>query len=423
MARSDTISSRAGSVLSLKTQYFLTFAVMGSLLPFLPVYLQQRGLNLTQVGYVAAAASIAVLLTPVIATYLADGKISPRRLLSGAFAISGVLLTGMLAAESFWPIMALFGLYSLAFAATTSLQDGLNFHVQRQRAASGLAKVPYHQVRVWGTVGFIVPSVLLFGFFHYGYPTQLILVSGALFCGLGLVNSFFLPQTHAKDQPDGATQLLAHGPDIHACNDDRVNRLPTLAAARAMLEPHVLVFCIAMVLAHMATAAYYTFYPVYLKDQVGLDNQWLGLIANLGVAIEIFFMLGFGWLLRHLGLKRLMVIGVLTMVARLALLATSSHIVVAAGTQLLHGMMVLIVHVVPPIFLDRHADDHYRHSMQGVYVMTVYGVGRILGNFVAGHVAAISLEAVFAYSSGLCVLATCLFVFAFHDKPTQDTRA
>lgn len=419
MARSDTISSRVGSVISLKSQYFLTFAVMGSLLPFLPVYLQQRGMNLTQVGYVAAAASVAVLLTPVIATYLADGKISPRRLLSGVFATSGILLSAMLVANGFWLILVLFGLYSLAFAAATSLQDGLNFHVQRQRTAAGLAKIPYHQVRVWGTIGFIVPSVLLFGFFHHGYPTLLILVSGALFCGLGLINSFFLPQTH----PNDATPLLTHGPDIHACNDDHVSQLPTLAAVRAMFEPHVLVFCIAMVLAHMATAAYYTFYPIYLKDQVGLDDQWLGVIANLGVAIEIFFMLGFGWLLRHLGLKRLMVIGVLTMVARLALLATSSHIIVAAGTQLLHGMMVLIVHVVPPIFLDRHADDHYRHSMQGVYVMVVYGVGRIVGNFVAGHVAAISLEAVFAYASGLCVLATCLFVFAFHDKPTRDTRA
>ena len=396
---------------------------MGSLVPFLPIYLQQRGLNLTQVGYVAAAASLAVLLTPVIATSLADGKIRSKRLLGGVFAVSGVLLSAMLVADGFWLILALFGLYSLAFAATTSLQDGLNFHVQRQRAASGYAQIPYHQMRVWGTVGFIVPSVLLFGFFHYGYPTRLILVSGALFCALGLLNSFFLPQTHRDDQANGTTDHLAHGPDIHACHDDRVNRLPTLTAIRAMLEPHVLIFCIAMMLAHMATATYYTFYPVYLKDQVGLADQWVGVIANLGVAVEIFFMLGFGRLLSSLGLKRLMVIGVLSMVVRLALLAASGHIAVAVGTQLLHGIMVVVVHVAPPIFLDRHAGDRYRHSMQGVYVMAVYGVGRILGNFIAGHVAAISLGAAFAYASGLCLAAACLFAFAFHDKPLSNPKS
>ena len=63
-----------------------------------------------------------------------------------------------------------------------------------------------------------------------------------------------------------------------------------------VLEPHVLVFCIAMALVHMAAASYYQLYPLHLTDNLGIGKQWVGLIANIGVVVEIAFMLGFGWL-------------------------------------------------------------------------------------------------------------------------------
>ncbi len=77
-----------------------------------------------------------------------------------------------------------------------------------------------------------------------------------------------------------------------------------------MLEPHLLVYCIGMFLANMAMYAYYTYYPIYLTDQAHIGPQWVGLIANLGVVGEIFYMMGFGWLERTLGFKRLLAIGI-----------------------------------------------------------------------------------------------------------------
>ncbi len=384
---------------------------MGSLLPFFPVYLKQRGLGLAQVGYVGASASVAVLITPVLATLLADRFVSGRRLLGAVFAISGCALIALYHATAFWPILILFSLYSLTFAAMTALQDGLNFLTQHHHRSQGRPTTAYHHVRVWGTVGFMVPSLIVFELLGQGYPLRLIMACAVAFCALGLLNSFALPNLfvgHAAPPQDTLDHQPASVPKVH--------QLPTLAALRIMREPHVLVFCIAMFLSHMAVAAYYTFYPIYLKESVGLDPRWLGLVANLGVAIEIFFMLGFGLMLTRWGLKRLMVIGVICMLVRLGLLASSEGIWVAVGTQAFHGIMVLVVHVTPPIFLDRHADNTYRNSVQGVYVMAVYGVGRIVGNLVAGHIAQVSLPAVFFYAAVLCGLAAGLFAFAFHDR-------
>ena len=43
------------------------------------------------------------------------------------------------------------------------------------------------------------------------------------------------------------------------------------------------------------------------------------------------------------------------------------------STQLFHGMIVLALLIAPPIFLNQHAEDRYRHSMQGLYAMAVMG--------------------------------------------------
>ncbi len=200
-------------------------------------------------------------------------------------------------------------------------------------------------------------------------------------------------------------------------------KLPTLAAVRALGSPGVRVFCLATFLLQLSAAAYYGFYPVYLTQSVGIEAQWIGLISNLGVLVEVGFMLGCGWLLRKVGMRWLLVLGAGAMAARFVLLGLSPTVVVAVGTQLLHGMTVLVIHVAPPIFLDRRAETGYRNSIQGLYAMAVYGVGRILGNLLAGWVGdAASLETVFLYAAGLCVAAAVLFVVAFAEA-TADREA
>ena len=410
---------------SIKTQYFLSFAVMGSVLPFLSVLLKERGLSRAEIGYVTGAASAAVVLTPVLVTLLADGYVAGRRLLGGVFSLSGVMLLAVWAfGEGFWPLLVLYTLYYLSYAPITALQDGVFFLSQSQGRLAGQPTDAYHRVRVWGTAGFMAPSVLLFVFLLRGLSVEIVLLCAVVFCLLGWVNSLTLPRTVAPRNagllPTAPAPVTSISPAPESPSPDPQRdfsgRVPTLEAAKAMLEPHVLVFCIAMGLTHMANAAYYAFYPLYLTDHVGLSHAWVGVIANVGVFLEIFYMLGFGAMLSRLGIKRLMMIGMACLIVRLGLLAASDSIAVAVGTQVVHGLIVLVMHVAPPIYLNRCAEDRYRNSMQGLYTMVVYGVGRIAGNLLAGVIAQRSLSLMFISAAGLGVIAVGLFWFAFHDR-------
>src|SRR5690606_35734946 len=95
---------------------------------------------------------LAILLTPVLVTLLADAHLENRTLLAASFCLTALGLAWMLAAEGFWPILIAHGVMTMALAPVLPVQDGLFFR-QQQRLGEGA----YHRVRVYGTLGYIVP--------------------------------------------------------------------------------------------------------------------------------------------------------------------------------------------------------------------------------------------------------------------------
>lgn len=415
---------------------------MGSVLPYLPVYLAQRGLSDAQVGYVLSLGGLAVFLTPVLMALLADMRLENRTLLGWVFIASAGALGLLLACQGFWGLLWVYGLFSLAFAPVLSLQDGLTFAQNSRRQDAGLSVTSYHKVRVYGTVGFIAPLVILCGLLAWGAPVQVSLVSGSVFAILALINTRKLPHTRGSlsasapsaEVPDPHPRMPPSPPALPASSDDSVSPadpgatptkastgrgLPTLQAARRMLQPDIALFCAAMWLVHLTAGAYYAFYPIYLKRDIGVSEQWIGPIFAVGVSLEVLYMLGFGRLLKWLGLRQLMAIGVGAVAVRMALLAFVPTLAVAVGTQVLHGLMVLVIHVAPPIYLNHRAEPAYRNSIQALFAMLVFGTGRIAGTLLAGWVAQVSASgvlAVFGWSAVVAGVSALLFAVAFRDR-------
>jgi PPP family 3-phenylpropionic acid transporter len=402
-------NSLASPFSSLKRQYFFAYAIMGSLSPFLSVLLKQKGLGDTQIGSAMGISSIAVLLSPVLLSLLADTRFQSRHIMAATFALSSVALACLHFATSFWPILAFLCLQSLAYVAVMPLLDALNFAVQREQSEQRRATVPYQNIRVWGTLGFILPGALIFALLYRGGGMSWILSSGIAFGLLGAVNALRLPAT----LPSGASELS----DATASS----NRLPTAQAVRALVRRPVLVFCVSLFLTGLASAGFVAFFPLYLTDVVRVEPHWISPITNLGVVCEIFFMLGLGWFLKNWGLKKLVVAGMLCMALRLLALALFPIPAVAISSQLIHGLIVLATMVVPVMYLNQQAGDTDRNSIQGLYTMAVAGTSRVAGSFLAGYVAKQGLPWVLGYSSALTFAAAALLMIAFHDELAPQT--
>lgn len=390
---------------STKPQFFLSFAVLGSIVPFASVLLDERGFTKAQIGTAWAVQSVAVVVTPIVVTLLADLAVPARVLLGGLFALAGLSLAGLAGAQGFWPILVFYALHNVALQPVFPLQDGVFFASQAARRAAGLKEVAYPRVRVMGTIGYILPSVMLYVWMRSGGSMTPILGCGILFCAISAAYAlFWLPGT-----PAGA----------RAGREKEKGRLPTAAAARVLFEPHVLVFCVAVFLLMTAAQAYYAFYPLHLTERCGVAGRDVGLIANVGTAGEIVYMYAFVWLARVMTVRRLMYVGALAATVRYLLLAGSASTSVAVATQALHGLMILAMGVVPPIFLNARATDAYRNSMQGLYTMVVIGGAKVIGSQVFGRIAEHGLGVAFYVAAGLCGVATVLLYFAFDEGKSE----
>lgn len=394
-------------ILPIRLLYFLSFAMMGAWLPFLSLYLtREAGWTEEQVGWLLALSSLSIMVTPVLVTLLADMHVQPRRLILLVNVLSCGSFLVLRTTDAFWLVAGVFLFYSLVSAPIVALQDGLFFSYGKTHPHTC---PPFHRMRVFGTMGFICPSLVMFVLLQCGAGIRVMMTLAALICVLSCINTFFLPDVQRTAIKGG--------------------RLPTRDAMGVMLKRHVLFFSAGLWLMHMVSAAYYAFHSVWLRDVVHMEPKWIGLMTNLGVMIEIFFMLGFGLLMGKLGLRKLMVLGMICTAFRMAILTFCSSMPLVIFSQFFHGMMVLIVHVTPPVFLNANARQSFRSSIQGLFAMVIAGTGRVTGNLVAGYLAKMSLSILYGYTIVLCLLAAVIVFFGLRgwdmyqvheDPPDED---
>src|SRR5687768_3029657 len=100
---------------SLKAMYFLVFAVGGSVQPALSLYFQARGLSKLQIGFVQAVSSIAVILSPVLLTLLADSRLDARRIMASALLLAAAMLGVLHLVSGVTPILLIWTLHLIAY--------------------------------------------------------------------------------------------------------------------------------------------------------------------------------------------------------------------------------------------------------------------------------------------------------------------
>ena len=148
----------------LKIQFFISYAVMGSLMPLLSVFFaKEKGLTRPEIGLIMGASGFSMIISPVIMTLLADLRIEAGKIIALALVVSSFFILGMQFTSGFWIVGMCYALYHLSYVAVPPLQDAMYFRSEAEHDPSTGPAVPYNAVRVWGTIGFIVPSAVLWG--------------------------------------------------------------------------------------------------------------------------------------------------------------------------------------------------------------------------------------------------------------------
>ncbi|MDA0811003.1 MAG: MFS transporter [Verrucomicrobia bacterium] len=390
----------------LKIQFFVSYAVMGSMMPLLTVYLgHEKGFSKSNIGVVMAASGFSMIISPVLMTLLADMRIESRRIIAAALAISTFFILGMHFANGVWLVGACYVIYHLSYVSIPPLQDGMYFRMEAEHDPGAGPLVPYGSVRVWGTAGFIVPSLMLWAaaaLLPGGKEaiTGSMMYCAAAFAVVSAFHSLRLPPNPPRGQ--------------------NASRLPSVAAAQVIFGPEGRWMCLPLIITYLCAPAYHAFFPLYLKEVTGYSESVIGLIICIGVLIEIFVIFNLERLRKRFGLKRLMVFGVICMAFRFACLAAFQNAWTPILVQLFHGPEIAALFVLPIMYINRLAGAEFRNSIQGVYAMLVLGSPRIVGSYLSGQVAKVSLPLLFTIAAVLVTIAAAVLALKFEPVRAED---
>ena len=168
-----------------------------------------------------------------------------------------------------------------------------------------------------------------------------------------------------------------------------------LDALILLRDKNFLVFFFCSFLFAMPLAFYYIFANGYLTE-VGMKNAtgWM----TLGQFSEIFFMLALPFFTKRFGIKKVLLLGLVTAAIRYGFFIYGSadeyftYALLFLGI-LLHGVSYDFYYVTAYIYVDKKAPVHMRTAAQGLITLCCQGFGSLLGYRLGG----VMMEKMFAY--------------------------
>ncbi|MDE7449418.1 MAG: MFS transporter [Paramuribaculum sp.] len=412
---------------------FLEFAVWGSYLVSLPLFLSNQGLQ-DYIYWFYTVQGIVSLFMPALVGIIADRWVPAQRMLSACHVVSGLFMA--LAATyalvvgdgnvSFGPLFTLYTISVAFFMPTIGLGNSVAFNALNRAGLDTVKHFP--PIRVFGTVGFI--AAMWFVNFTNFQTSYMQLYTSAVF---GLIMAFY-------------SLSLPMCPVNPAKGNSLYEALGLQAFALFKRHKMALFFIFSMLLgvALQVTNSYGSTYincfstiPQYADDWFARNPTFL---ISLSQVSETFCILLIPFALRKFGIKGVMLMSMFAWVLRFGFFGigdTSSGIWLLVLSCIIYGVAFDFFNVSGGLFVDKETDSSMRSSAQGLFMIMTNGIGATVGTIIAGEcvvnklVYAVGLtaeqqlagwrESWFIFA-GYALVVAVLFIFLFHDKTTAADK-
>ena len=388
---------------------FLQYAIWGAWAPVLSAYLKDTlGFTGFQFGIIYSLLPLATIIAPFIGGQVADRYFASQKVVGFLQLIGGALLIIISNVTEYRTMTWLMLFYCLLYAPTLALTNSIAFvNLKNSEKDFGI-------IRVWGTIGWIVAGLILMGWRFTAKSFEPIAFGGDTFFLAGIfslimgIQCFTLPHTPPKKE---ATKPWAF-----------------LEAIKMMKDNNFLAFIvIAFVVATELMFYYILTAPFLISEKIGLSEAAVPGVMVIAQVAEIFVLaILLPYLITRIGIRNILVIGVLAWPARYIIFAIGKPAWLVIASLSLHGFCFVFFFAAAFIYVDMVAPRDIRHSAQSLIILVTYGIGNYLGSLFCGWIHDhFTVEEVTNWTSVFlvpCVLTIlCAFAFLFFFKPKQTT--
>jgi PPP family 3-phenylpropionic acid transporter len=379
--------------------YCLYFALIGCIMPFWGLYLQQQDFSVADIGILLALFSGVRIFAPNIwasLSHLLENFIAPIQLLRLGGVLMVVCFVAIYWATEFWHYALIMLAYGFFWSAILPQYEILTLnHIKNDLDA-------YSSIRLWGSIGFIIlVSVLgwVFDLISLNYLPAIM-----LFLMLAIVfNSFALPAPLKHKSENEKNENLNKGDDRKASG----------------INWGLISFLAIIVLIQISHGPYYVFFSIYLQ-QLDYSHWMIGLLWSLGVFSEIIIFWKIALFMQRWSLRELVILSLLLTAIRWLMTAYFAEVgPMLIVSQCLHAFSFGLLHVVSVKYIAIFYPDNQQLHGQALYSGLGFGLGGALGAYLAG-IAWAAYGSVWVFV-GAAITALVALMVAYYGLPRGNT--
>ncbi len=345
----------------LSTFMFLQYFIWSSWYMTLGAYLGTLNFTGTEIGASYGAFAWGAILSPFIVGLIADRFFASEKIIAVLGIAGGLVMLYIPQLKTFSSVYPTLILYCTLYAPTLALGNSISMtHLAD-------AKKDFPFVKIFSAVGWIAGGVVLSQLKGEQSALQYYLAGGtSMVFGL-----FALSLPHTPPKKKGQNVPLSE-----------VLGLDALALLK---KPTFAIFILCMFLICIPLYFYFVNMGTYLTQLKWEDMAQKMTLAQVS---DIVFLVLLPLMLKKLGYKKTIFLGILAWAARYFMLsssAASTGTVLIFGAILLHGICYDFLFIAGQLYVDDEANERIRGAAQGLIAIILWGFGSLVGTYLAGY--------------------------------------